>query len=62
MIWFVIAVVLIAAGVVMIRLSRAGATRPPLPLPPEQPERLFEPTRRPDWQADPTSRPRSQQW
>ncbi len=61
MIWFVIAVGLIAAGVVMIRLSPAGVTRPPLPLPPKQPENLFEPTRRPDGQPDPTSRPRSQQ-
>jgi hypothetical protein len=61
MIWFVIAVVLIAAGVVMIRLSPARVARPPLPLPPEQPENLFEPTRHPDRRADPTSGPRSQQ-
>jgi hypothetical protein len=62
MIWFVIAVVLIAAGVVMIRLSRAEVARPPLPPPPKQPENLFEPTRHPDWRADPTSGPGSQQW
>jgi hypothetical protein len=52
MIWFVIAVVLIVAGAVMIRLSRAGATPPPLPQPrPEHRENLFEPTRRSDRQG-----------
>lgn len=44
MIWFVIAIMLIAAGAVMIRLSRAGAAPPPYP--PQQRENLFEPTRK----------------
>jgi hypothetical protein len=49
MIWFVIAVVLIVAGAVLIRLSRPGAApRPLAPPPQEQRENLFEPTRRPD--------------
>jgi hypothetical protein len=45
MIWFVIAAVLIAAGAVMIRLSRAGVASPPLSRPrQEQRENLFEPS------------------
>jgi len=43
MIWFVIAVVLFAAGAVMIWLSRVRAA-PPSPLPPQR-ENLFDPTR-----------------
>ena len=42
MIWFVIAVVLIAAGAVMIWLSRARAVAPPLPRQGQR-ENLFEP-------------------
>jgi hypothetical protein len=52
MIWFVIALVLIAAGAVMIRLSHAGAASPPSARPrQEEQENLFEPTRRSDRQS-----------
>ena len=52
MIWFVIAGALIAAGAVMIWLTRArAAPPPPPPLRREQRENLFEPTRRNDRQS-----------
>jgi uncharacterized iron-regulated membrane protein len=44
MIWFVIAVVLFAAGAVMIWLGRTRAAPPPPPR--EQRENLFDPTRK----------------
>lgn len=49
MIWFVIAVVLIAAGAVMIRLSR-GRAAPPLPRQGQR-ENLFEPPQSSDRQS-----------
>ena len=43
MIWFAIALVLVACGGVALWLSRAPRRPPPRPIPHDEPENLFEP-------------------